>query len=355
MSFLEATRQNIVPLPAGAQAFSSGQPVSATLPRAGYGSRVFVHVNGTMTITPGTGSAALSATGPFSLLSRVGILVNAATDILSLSGYGCMCLDKVLPDADGAPALDSANPGFGTSRAYNNTLFQAGVASGANTWDFNLVLPISINFQDPIGLLLLQSPETTAELRLTWNVEGGTNTNWPNNPVTLTGNATAAMTGGNAFVDVEFFEVPARPEDRPDIRFLHTLTESRMALTSAGDNFVPLPRGNTYLRLMHNVYVNAVLDTTDLNKLEVLWNQTTKPYNIRRQSQLLLQRLRYGQDLPVGNFVHDWFTTRTTRDVIHTQAITDLMSNVSLLSTATLGSNNNFIDTVAEQLVQIAA
>ena len=113
MTFIEATRQNIVPLPAGAQAFSSGQPVSSTLPRAGYGSRVFVHVNGTMTITPGTGSASLSSTGPFSLLSRVGILVNAATDILSLSGYGCMCLDKVLPDADGAPALDTANPGFG--------------------------------------------------------------------------------------------------------------------------------------------------------------------------------------------------------------------------------------------------
>src|SRR5437899_2078372 len=280
MTFIEATRQNIVPLPAGAQAFSSGQPVSSTLPRAGYGSRVFVHVNGTMTITPGTGSASLSSTGPFSLLSRVGILVNAATDILSLSGYGCMCLDKVLPDADGAPALDTANPGFGGNRAYNAQLFQAGVASGANTWDFNLVLPIAINFQDPIGLLLLQSPETTAELRLTWNVEGGLNTNWPNNPVTLVGNATSAFSG-NAFVDVEFFEVPARPEDRPDIRFLHTLTESRMALTSAGDNFVPLPRGNTYLRLMHNVYANAALDTADLSKLEITWNQTTKPYNIR--------------------------------------------------------------------------
>lgn len=354
MTFIEATRQNIVPLPAGAQAFSSGQPVSATLPRAGYGARVFVHVNGTMTITPGTGSAALAATGPFSLLARIGVLVNAATDILSLSGYGCMCVDKVIPDADGAPALDSAAPGFGVSRAYNTSLFQAGVSSGANTWDFNLVLPIAINFQDPIGLLLLQSPETTAELRLTWNTEGSANTNWPNTPVTLTGNATSAF-AGNAFVDVEFFEVPARAEDRPDIRFLHTLTESRMQMTSAGDNFVPLPRGNTYLRLMHNVYANAALDTVDLNKLELSWNQTTKPYSIRRQTQLLLQRLRYGQDLPVGNLVHDWFTTRTTRDVIHTQAITDLMSNVSMLSTTALGSNNNFIDTIAEQLVQIAA
>lgn len=354
MGFLEATRQNIVPLPAGAQAFSSGQPVSSTLPRAGYGSRVFVHTNGTMTITPGTGSAALSSTGPFSLFSRVGILVNAATDILSLSGYGCMCINKVIPEVDGAPALDVGAPGFGASRAYNTQLYQAGVASGANPWDFNLVLPLAINFQDPIGLLLLQSPETTAELRLTWNVEGGANTNWPNNPVTLTGNATASFSG-NAYVDVEFFEVPARPEDRPDIRFLHTLTESRMALTSAGDNFVPLPRGNTYLRVMHNVIANGALDTVDLNKLEVLWNQTTKPYNVRRYTQLLLQRIRYGQDLPVGNFVHDWFTTRTTRDVIHTQAITDLVSNVSLNSGTTLGSNNNFVDTIAEQLVQIAA
>ena len=351
MTFLEATRQNIVPLPAGAQAFTSGQPVSSTLPRAGYGARVFIHTNGTMTITPGTGSASLSATGPFSLFSRVGILVNAATDILSLSGYGAALLDRVIPDADGTPFLDTAP---GPARAYNNTLFQAGVSSGANTWDFNLILPIAINFQDPIGLLLLQSPETTAELRLTWNVEGGVNTNWPNNPVTLVGNATSVF-AGNAFVDVEFYEVPARPEDRPDIRFLHTLTESRMALTSAGDNFVPLPRGNTYLRLLHNLIVNGALDTVDLNKLEISWNQTTKPYNIRRFTQLALQRFRYGQDLPVGAFVHDWFTTRTTRDVIHTQAITDLMSNVSLLSTATLGSNNNFVDTISEQLVQIAA
>ena len=288
MTFLEATRQNIVPLPAGAQAFTSGQPVSSTLPRAGYGARVFIHTNGTMTITPGTGSASLSSTGPFSLFSRVGILVNAATDILSLSGYGASLLDRVIPDADGTPFLDTAP---GPARAYNNTLFQAGVSSGANTWDFNLILPIAINFQDPIGLLLLQSPETTAELRLTWNVEGGVNTNWPNNPVTLVGNATSVF-AGNAFVDVEFYEVPARPEDRPDIRFLHTLTESRMALTSAGDNFVPLPRGNTYLRLLHNLIVNGALDTVDLNKLEISWNQTTKPYNIRRFTQLALDEVQ---------------------------------------------------------------
>ena len=106
MTFLEATRQNIVPLPAGAQAFTSGQPVSATLPRAGYGARVFIHTNGTMTITPNTGSASLSATGPFSLFSRVGILVNAATDILSLSGYGAALLDRVIPDADGRGGVD---------------------------------------------------------------------------------------------------------------------------------------------------------------------------------------------------------------------------------------------------------
>src|SRR5258708_665535 len=269
MTFLEATRQNIVPLPAGAQAFTSGQPVSSTLPRAGYGCRVIIHVNGTMTVTLGGGTAALSATGPFSLFSRLGVLVNAATDILSLSEYGLT-------------------------------------------------------------------------------------TNWPNTPVPVTGAATAAFVG-NAFVDVEFFEVPARPEDRPDIRFLHTLTESRMALTSAGDNFVPLPRGNTYLRVLHSIVANGALDTVDLNKLELSWNQTTKPYNIRRHTQLMLQRARYGQDMPVGAFVHDWFTTRTTRDVIHTHAITDLMSNVSLLSGTTLGSNNNFVDTIAEQLVQIAA
>ncbi len=351
MAFLEATRQNIVPLPAGAQAFTSGQPVSSTLPRAGYGCRVIIHVNGTMTVTLGGGTAALSATGPFSLFSRLGVLVNAATDILSLSGYGASLVDRVIPDADGALFLDTAP---GVSRAYSGALYQAPTAAGANTWDFNLVLPIAINFQDPIGLLLLQSPETTAELRLTWNTEYGLNTNWPNNPVTVTGAATAAFVG-NAFVDVEFFEVPARPEDRPDIRFLHTLTESRMALTSAGDNFVPLPRGNTYLRVLHSIVANGALDTVDLNKLELSWNQTTKPYNIRRHTQLMLQRARYGQDMPVGAFVHDWFTTRTTRDVIHTQAITDLMSNVSLLSGTTLGSNNNFVDTIAEQLVQIAA
>src|SRR5205823_13520581 len=117
MTFLEATRQNIVPLPAGAQAFTSGQPVSATLPRAGYGARVFIHTNGTMTITPGTGSASLTATGPLSPFSRVGILVNAATDILSLPGYGVALLDRVLPDADGAPFLATAP---GPARPHNH-------------------------------------------------------------------------------------------------------------------------------------------------------------------------------------------------------------------------------------------
>lgn len=346
MSFERATRQNIrkvAQLP-----FENNQRVSKDLPRTGLLANLYVRVEGTLTVTPGTGTAALKADQygrPFGLIDRLSVKTNNATSIVDVSGHGLFL--RNLMDDNQFVDIPAANM---VEAETSNPVYQFGTASGENPVSFTLKVPIVVNDRDMIGLILLQNGETLVTTNIDWaNVS---------NLFTLTGNAAVAFTGA-AHLTMEYFDVPAQKEFYPNLSMVHTLIEDTIAIDGTGTTDYQIPRGNIYQRLYHRVLLNGVpASANDIERLTLKYNQATSPYAIDGKDVLALQRFRYKRDLPKGVYVWDFSYQGQAgfgshRDLVNSAEITDFISSIDVANAATLGTNNNKIFTLKEQLMPL--
>jgi hypothetical protein len=348
-AFNAATRQKFTSVPS--QAFAASAPMQFILPRVGLLARLFLHFSGTLTVTLGAGSAVVAPRGPWQLANRLRLLANSTLAIVDLSGFGAY-VANLLTDWAGsesrpgsyAAAFTATNQPQYDPPAIAEVARYA-VAAGANTIDFTLELPVKLSESDPIGLIVAQNPQTT----LTLEVQQGAIADL----VTLAGGATATLTGTWS-VAVEYFEAPADPAAMPDMTFVHVWQETRTAVGNTGAVPVRLLTGDTYLQVAHIVQLNGTLNRADVERSRIVLNDADSPYSLERWFQLYLQRRRYGKDLPEGVFVHDFFVPETTRDMLNSALYSDLKSELTIAGTATLGAGNNFIDSIARKLVQVA-
>jgi hypothetical protein len=348
--FETATRQNLRPI--NQMDYVSAGRVAQSLPRVGYLARLYLHFSGTATVALGGGTATLSTKGPWNTWSRIRVLANQGTDIFNVSGYGAYLLELISMyrrDPQRSPDLAAAYAG-----AY---LFGAAVASGANVWEFGLGIPIVPNERDMAGILLLQSEMLTTQLVLEYATAYGLVSQ--DFPVVTTGAATVTLVG-TSYPELEIFTVPAAPGDQPPLTTLHQTLELVQPIAATGDQVVNLLRANTYMKLIHVVELNGALDTVDVGRLQFRYNNSETPYDLSLRHQLQLQRRRYGTDLPVGSFVWDFFNQGLTnfgggRDFVDGSSVAELQSIVSINTGATLGSGNNQLRTISEQLVNLGA
>jgi hypothetical protein len=346
MSFITATRQSVQKV--ATLPFESGQRKSKDLPRVGLLANLYLRVKGTLTVTPNTGTATLKTKNygkPYGLIERLQLTANSGTDIVNVSGLG-LYLRNLIADDSKMDVLAANMP----EAVSGNPVFQFGTASGANDVQFTLKVPVVINERDPVGLILLQNGETLMDLGLTWAN--------PSNLFTLTGNAEIAFTG-NAHVTMEYFEVPLNAEDYPDLSIAHTILEDSISVDGVGDLNYVIPRGNIYQRVIHRLLLNDVpAGFEDVERMTLRYNQSNHPYVIDGLDQLALQRDRYKRDLAKGVYVWDWaFQGQAgfggNRDLVNSRAITDFQSIIKIASGATLGTNNNRLLNVREQLVPL--
>lgn len=347
MGFLENTRQNF--RQAGSLNYQSAGFQQLAMPRVGYLSKVVVHVTGTMTITPGTGTALLSEKGPWPLLRRLRYQVGSGVELYNVSGYGTFLINRLLK-MQFQPEDGEVGAAFGGS------IYAAGVATGANTWNFFAVVPVVPNDRDLVGLILLQAEGVVTNLIVDWQVAGGATNDFP---VVLTGNATAAFTG-RADAWMETFTVPALVQDQAPLDRIHQIIERIDPITSIGDTTVKLLEENVYLRIIHAIEVNGLLDTADVESLRFRYNMTDVPYEYDGATFLWQQRYRYTKDMPKGVFVWDFFDQGYPnyggdRDLVQASGLAELESIVKLASGTVLGSNNNLVRTITQQLVNVAA
>jgi hypothetical protein len=114
------------------------------------------------------------------------------------------------------------------------------------------------------------------------------------------------------------------------------------------------------MRLAHYLTLGNALNTADVDKLRILYNQAEVPYTVDKLSQLFLQRNRYGMDLPKGTFVHDWYYSNglvglgNSRDFINSANVTEFQSEVVIASGTTVTAGQSFVNTLTEQLIRIA-
>lgn len=345
MAFIDATRQNRRLI--GQVSYSSGNRSSIDLPQTGLLANLLIRVNGTLTVTNGTGSSTYNAANlgkAWALIDRVHLTANSGTEIVNVTGIGLGIRNAM--EMSYSDLAASAIP----SAVTNNPVYQFGTSNGANTVNFTLKVPVTINDRDPIGLILLQNRETLLTLALDWAN--------PTNLFTLTGNASVSFSG-QAYVTMEYFSVPLSDKDYPDLSVAHTLLEDQIAVAGTGDVLYTIPRGNIYQRIIHRVVLNgAAAGFTDVNQLTLQYNQSEQPVKMYGYDFLQIQRDRYDRDLPQGVYVYDFAYQGQpmyggTRDLVNSRAITDFLSIVNIASGATLGSNNNYIYTLREQLVPL--
>jgi hypothetical protein len=349
-AFNAATRQKFVMVPVP-DAFVAGAVQRVLLPKVGLLSRVFLHFTGTLTVTIGAGSSTAAPRGPWNIANRIRLLANSTLPLFDTSGFGAY-VASLLSRWVGV----FARPGsFATAFTIADTpqyeppaiaeVARYAVANGANTVEFSLELPVKLTEQDPIGLVIAQNPQT----QLTIEIQNGTLADL----TTLAGGATATLTGQWA-IGIEYFEAPASEAAMPDMSFVHVWQEQRTPVAATGINDLTLLTGDTYLRVAHIVQLNGTLNRADVTRLGVIFNSADQPYNLDRWLQLYRQRRIYGKDLGDGIFVHDFFVPETQRDMVNSALYSDLRSRVEIAAGATLGTGNNFIDTVVEKLVQVA-
>lgn len=348
MAFANATRQNrrkIFDLP-----YDTSR-VSKDLPATGLVANLYIRVKGVLTVTPGTGAATLKASQqgrPYGILDRIQLVANAGTSIVDVSGFG-LYLRNLMTDNSYPDVLAANLPDYLAADAGNPT-YQFGTSSGANAVEYTLKVPIVNNDRDLVGLILLQNRETLMTLTLDWaNIS---------NLFTLTGTAAVTFTG-NAAVTMEYYSVPLNTEDYPDLSVAHQMLEDKWDIDGTGDVQYTVPRGNIYMRMIHRVLLNdAPAGFDDVERLTLQYNQSEQPFLVEGHDQLAMQRERYKRDLPKGVYVYD-FTYQGqaglggSRDLVNSRAITDFLSIVRIASAATLGTNNNKLMTVREQLVPL--
>lgn len=348
--FIDNTRQNFTELPK--QSYASGERLYFTLPKVGLLSKLRLNITGVMTTAAGTGSVALSDRGAWNLIKRIKLIANSGAAIFDVSGYGTFLINNLLKYGHAPDSYVGA-----VDRTQGAEVFAAPVAEGANNWKLSLEIPIAINDRDPIGLILLQNNATQMVLEVEFNTASGANNTLA--PVVVTGNATASFVG-TVGVMMEYFTTPRKEEDYPPLNIIHQWLENQDALTSTGAFTKSLLRGDTYMKLIHSLTLANALNTTAVDKLRVLYNQSETPYTVDKISQLSIQRSRYGHDLPKGCYVHDWYYSGglvnlgTSRDFINSANVTEFQSEVTINSGATVTAGQSFLNTISEKLIRIA-
>lgn len=344
--FLESTRQNI--RKAGQSAYVALGSSQLALPKVGYLGRIHIHVTGVMNIVPGAGSAALSEKGPYALLRRLRFVLGNGTELFNTSGYGASLVDKhsrlrYLPETGGISA------------SFESEIYSAGVSTGDNTWNFGITIPIVPNERDLTGLILLQAEGVTSNLIVEWQAAGGLVSS--DFPVVLTGNAAATFTG-RVDVYLETFTVPAMAEDQPPLDRVHQIIERVDPIFAVGENSIKLLEENTYLRIIHSVEINGALNSVAVDEMRLRYNVTDVPYQLDRFMKLYLQRRNWVKDFPKGVYVWDFFDQGYPnfggeRDLVQASGLAEFESVFQIASGTSLGSSNNLIRTIQQQLVKV--
>jgi hypothetical protein len=346
LGFLKKTRQNFVPY--AALSFTAGQNSPFELNRVGLIARIILKVSGVYTCAHASKTTFTKKfKAPWTLIDRLKLNLNTGVNLIDCSGYG-LFLRNVLYARN--HRIDEVIAGSDVFR-FGNTVSAGGTA---NNIDFVLEIPIAINDRDPVGFLMMQSQEAVANVRIDW-------------AATLIG---ALMTDADVVVsavaitvtpEVELFSIPRTPADYPDTSLVHQIFEDMQMIGTTGEQKYIVPRGGIYMKILHSIELNGALaGLTDIDKLTLTYNQNQVPYEISAQIQRFEQLRKYGRTLPDGCFVWDFFyqgipNLAGFRDLINSGAVTEMWSKPYVATGATLGSGNNKLFTIREQLAPMAA
>jgi hypothetical protein len=192
-----------------------------------------VRFNGSLVVTPGTGSVASTARWPYDLMRAGRFSANGQSNLLNCSGAKYKAREIMargdLTDRGVSRGIGGASPGTATTQgtlSLNSELWGIGqnvtaIASGTYAVDLEWYLPVAFDDKSLVGAIFAQTSATDLNLAIDWAPQSDL--------FVLTGNATVALTGTYTITG-RLYTIPQGKHGEiivPDLSTFHSMTQTR--------------------------------------------------------------------------------------------------------------------------------
>jgi hypothetical protein len=267
--------------------------------------------------------------GPWDIIRRLRVNLNlGSASIVDVSGYG-LYLMNLLSDV---PL--NTNAFFGSM----------------GQWVY--YVPISANLGENFstGLILLQDPQIRATIEIQWNSLSAV----------YNGSDLSVPQDAGLEVFYVYWEVPNLEKVSQPPLVLHRIVEDSVAFSKNGDNVYLVPRQGILLQMLHIIYANGAFAAWEKASLRLNRVDTVQEFTPAVAGALQVIHTGFSTSrLPYWVVPYDFFSASyragmsDLRDAIDTEAVTTIESVISIPSYVSLGSGNNYINTIRRILQPI--
>jgi hypothetical protein len=249
-------QEKVVPFTINSAGGGSTQDV-VSLRKSDILSEITLHITGTLTVTPGSGTVASLAAWPYNIIKNLKFTANGASQLISASGWTLrareIAKDEGLNDRGVTQTVAGVTRNQGTLSLGCESW---GVGSNtsaltANTYavDLVLVIPVAEDPFDLTGAIFLQSATADLSIEINWAQ--------PSDLFALTGNGAVSMTGQVQVLTTKQ-SIPTADGAIivPDLSLFHSLVESTEVALQNGENeprVVGQGAGKNVLRIIYRL------------------------------------------------------------------------------------------------------
>lgn len=291
MMFGASTRQHFQTL--GTQVINGGaQSASFRVPKSRLLQDIKLHITGKLVGDSATKFAMKNDLGIYDILRRVSVDFNNGFNPIVVSGAEMATINMLYP-----------NPAMILPSTQSDTLCKVSTKELDNngiTFEMMLDVPLTVNYRDPVGLILAQNAETNIDIILDFENVGNI----------FYDNTGAGKTPSGVYENVKItpmitsFSIPSDSRAFPDLSVLKICDSRNEAITS-GQNYIKLPVGMIYRKLIlkfedENGLPMTAEDIT--SNIELVLNTADTPYSIKPEMLRAFNKQQGGVEMPEGIF-----------------------------------------------------
>lgn len=315
--FAQATRQTYQTLPS-VKASSENDTLQIPLPKARLFSKAILEVEAVVTLKSTAAAIEKHPMSPYGILRRISLDLNNGFSPFIVSGKDMYLysLNRLNPDV-----LNVQN----STRGVNYVENTASAAGKEAKIKFHVMLPVTLNDRDTVGLVLLQNEETSVNLTVdVGQMKDAYKLNAANNDAVEFKSLTITPL-------LETYTVPPAEIARPDLSVLKIVQSKSDAFAGGGQNVIKLQTGTIYRKLalyFEDNQGNPLTDSDFSGNLELVFNTADVPISIKPSILAAKNHSELGFPLPNGVYLFDWSNQGIpnmggTRDYIDTERLTE--------------------------------